>query len=357
MSYATATEADAHRNHELRAGQPAQPGTMGFEAPRHVPFKDSHGDTQRQVLLIAICPRQFPRRVVRLTTPGRSNKTSRYSVVFRLGNVDERAVLVDGDNFFDLASLSGQEDLADPMAAVGAKEILHQFGGELGSASPTGRLADVTLGAPVPRPRNCFGVGLNYSTHVAEANMEAPEVPLVFTKFPSCIVGPNADVELRSGAADYEAEMIVVIGSPGRDIEASRAWDHVLGVTAGQDISDRALQFAASPPHFDLGKSRDTYGPTGPLLVSCDLIPDRDSIPLSCEVNGEPRQADTTASLVFDVPTLIEYISSIITLEPGDLIFTGTPAGVGAAEGKFLKPGDLITTTLEGVGTLSNHCI
>jgi len=278
-------------------------------------------------------------------------------VGFRLGNVDDRAVLVDGDRFFDLAVLSGRDELADPMAAVREHASLHRLAEGLASASPTGKVADVTLGPPIPRPRNCFGIGLNYSTHVAEAKMEAPEVPLVFTKFPSSIVGPTADVELCSDAADYEAEMVVVIGSSGRDIDAASAWDHVAGVTAGQDISDRALQFAAKPPHFDLGKSRDTYGPIGPVLVSCDLFDDLDSIWLSCEINGEPRQADTTASLVFDVSTLIVYLSSIITLEPGDIIFTGTPAGVGSAHGKFLRPGDVITTTLAGVGTLTNRCI
>ena len=148
----------------------------------------------------------------------------------------------------------------------------------------------------------------------------------------------------------------MVIGTAGRDIDPADAWDHVAGVTCGQDISDRALQFAAKPPHFDLGKSRDGYGPIGPVLVSPDLLDDRDAVGITCDVNGERRQDATTSQLIFDVPALVAYLSSILTLAPGDLIFTGTPDGVGMVDGRLLKPGDVVTTTIEGVGTMVNHC-
>ncbi len=180
---------------------------------------------------------------------------------------------------------------------------------------------------------------------------------MVFTKFPTCISPPDADVVLDGDAVDYEVELVVVIGAGGKDIPASRAWAHVAGVTAGQDISDRTLQFAAKPAHFDLGKSRDTYGPIGPVLVSPDCFADPDDIGLECAVNGERKQKDRTARLIFPVPALIEYLSSVLTLQPGDVIFTGTPDGVGMATGKMLKPGDVITTTVEGVGTMTNRCI
>ena len=124
----------------------------------------------------------------------------------------------------------------------------------------------------------------------------------------------------------------------------------------GQDISDRTLQFAAEPPHFDLGKSRDTYGPTGPVIVSPDSFSDSNDLAVRCEVNGEPRQDDRTTNLIFDVPTLVSYLSGILTLTPGDLIFTGTPDGVGAASQRFLRDGDVITTSIEGIGTLTNRC-
>ncbi len=276
---------------------------------------------------------------------------------FRLASIDDRAALVDDDdNVHDLATISDGALGPDPMQALTDVEALHRYGADLAGREPMGRLDDVDLGPPVPRPRNSFAIGLNYRSHVAEAAMEVPEVPLVFTKFPSCIVGPTADIELRSTAADYEAELVVVIGTAGRDITPDAAWDHVAGVTAGQDISDRALQFAAKPPHFDLGKSRDGYGPIGPLLVSPDLLPDRDDLAITCDVNGVRRQDGSTANLIFDVPELIAYVSSICTLAPGDLIFTGTPDGVGAVEGRFLAPGDVITTTIAGIGTLTNTC-
>jgi 2-keto-4-pentenoate hydratase/2-oxohepta-3-ene-1,7-dioic acid hydratase in catechol pathway len=140
-------------------------------------------------------------------------------------------------------------------------------------------------------------------------------------------------------------------------VGAEHAWDHVVGVTGGQDVSDRALQFAARPPHFDLGKSRDGYGPIGPVLVSVDSLADRDDIAVECRVNGEVRQRSSTAELIFAVPALIEYLSSILTLYPGDLIFTGTPDGVGMSSGRLLRPGDVVETRIGGVGSMTNRCV
>ncbi|MEM9517305.1 MAG: fumarylacetoacetate hydrolase family protein, partial [Actinomycetota bacterium] len=271
--------------------------------------------------------------------------------------LDNRAVLVDDAGAaYDLESISNGRLGPDLMAAIGNADALHELDATLGDRDPTGRLDSGVLGPPVPRPPKSFAIGLNYSSHVAESQMEAPKVPLVFTKFTNCITGPNDDVELRGEAVDYEAELVVVIGRGGRDIAAADAWDYVAGATAGQDISDRALQFAASPPHFDLGKSRDSYGPIGPVMVSPDLLPSRDALGITCDVNDERRQDGTSADLIFDVSSLIEYISAHATLEPGDIIFTGTPDGVGAASGQFLRAGDVITTTIEGIGTMRNVC-
>ncbi|HEX6131987.1 MAG TPA: fumarylacetoacetate hydrolase family protein, partial [Actinomycetota bacterium] len=156
---------------------------------------------------------------------------------------------------------------------------------------------------------------------------------------------------------DWEAELVVVMGTRARDIPAERAWEHVAGLTCGQDVSERTTQFASKPPHFDLGKSFDTYGPIGPWVVSPDVVPDPDDLALACDVNGTRRQEARTNDLIFDVPRLVAYLSSVCTLAPGDLIFTGTPGGVGVMTGTFLAPGDIVTTTIEGIGTMTNRCM
>ncbi len=276
---------------------------------------------------------------------------------FRLANVAGRAALVEGEHYFDVFDISDGTISADSMIAITEPQRLAELGQTLGEREPTGLLADVLLGPPIPRPQKSFAVGLNYKAHADEGGMDVPDAPLVFTKFPSCLVGPTATVELRSDFCDYEGELVVVIGVEGKDIAKADAWDHVVGVTVGQDISDRVAQFAAKPPHFDLGKSFDTFGPLGPVLVSVDELDDRDRLRIVTTVNGETRQDDTTASLIFDVPTLISYLSRIATLVPGDIIFTGTPEGVGAVKGTFLADGDLITTTIPGVGTMENRCV
>jgi 2,4-didehydro-3-deoxy-L-rhamnonate hydrolase len=276
---------------------------------------------------------------------------------FRLANVDGRAALVDDDHVYDLHTLSDGELGADPTAVVAECARLHELAAGLDRAEPTGKLADVVLGPPIPAPRHVFGVGLNYRSHAAETGAELPTVPMIFTKFPGCLVGPAADIAVASDSTDYEAELVVVIGARTRDVSVEEAWDSVAGLTVGQDVSDRGLQFAGKPPQFSLGKSHDTYGPTGPCVVSADLVGDRDDLHVRCEVNGEVRQDDTTANLIFPVPELVAYLSSILTLYPGDLIFTGTPAGVGRPQGKFLHAGDVVRTTIDGIGTLTNACV
>jgi 2-keto-4-pentenoate hydratase/2-oxohepta-3-ene-1,7-dioic acid hydratase in catechol pathway len=276
---------------------------------------------------------------------------------FRLANVDGRAVLVDDDQLYDVHDLSGGELGPDPLAALAAGVKLHELAATAEDAQPTAALADVVLGPPVPTPRHVFGVGLNYRSHAAETGSELPTVPMIFTKFPGCIVGPTAEIVIASDTTDYEAELVVVIGARTKDVTAEDAWDAVAGLTVGQDVSDRALQFATKPAQFSLGKSHDTYGPIGPFVVSPDLVGDRDELHVRCDISGEVRQDATTADLIFPVPELVAYLSSVLTLHPGDLIFTGTPAGVGRPQGKFLRPGDTVTTTIDGIGTLTNRCV
>jgi 2-keto-4-pentenoate hydratase/2-oxohepta-3-ene-1,7-dioic acid hydratase in catechol pathway len=204
-----------------------------------------------------------------------------------------------------------------------------------------------------------FGVGLNYRSHAEESNMELPPSPAVFTKFPSCLAGPAAEVRLPSQFVDYEAELVVVIGRGGMHIGEDAALDHVAGYCAGQDYSERMVQLAVKPPQFSMGKSYPAFGPIGPAVVSLDEIADPNDIALSCDVSGERRQDARTNDLIFSVPELVAYLSGICELRPGDLIFTGTPAGVGMGHqpAKFLVDGDVVVTTIEGVGVLTNRCV
>ena len=272
---------------------------------------------------------------------------------FRLGNVDGRAVLVEGDGVFDLERVSEGRLGPGARAAIAGHAVLHEVAAGLAGQQPDRTLADVTLGPPQPDPWQVFAIGLNYRGHAAETGKALPEAPLVFTKFPGCLTGPVATVEMASDTTDYEAELVVVIGDTVRNVTAADAWNVVAGLMIGQDLSDRELQNAGERPQFSLAKSHDGYGPTGPLIVSPDLLDDPDALDVRCLVNGEQRQSDTTHNLIFSVPVLVEYLSRMMTLHAGDLIFTGTPEGVGLATGNYLRSGDVVRTTIAGLGELT----
>jgi 2-keto-4-pentenoate hydratase/2-oxohepta-3-ene-1,7-dioic acid hydratase in catechol pathway len=277
--------------------------------------------------------------------------------MFRLASVDSRAALLDPTHWHDLATLAGDASLADPMAAIARHAELHEISTRLSADTAGGAIADTELGVCVPRPAKVFAIGLNYCSHAAESNMQLPPAPLTFTKFPNCLTGPTADVVLSGPAVDWEVEIVAVIGTGGRHISKADAWSHVAGLTLGQDISDRQVQLTGTPPQFSLGKSFDTFGPIGPAVVSIDAFDDPDDIALWCDVAGERKQSARTTDLIFDIPTLVEYLSSICTLEPGDIIFTGTPDGVGGATGRFLQPGEVIDSGADVIGTLRNTCV
>ena len=275
---------------------------------------------------------------------------------FKLANIEGRAALVEGDNYYDLETISNGKFNNDTSNALTNLVGLSELSEDLSKSEPSGLLHDIKIDAPISAPKNCYAVGLNYRNHAEEAGMDIPSVPMVFTKHTTCLVGPNSTIEMRSDHVDYEAELVVVIGKSGKDIQKDNAWDHVAGLCAGQDISDRTVQFSSNPPQFNLGKSFDTFGPMGPYLVSPDCLQDKESLEIECKVNQEVRQKDNTNDLIFDVPSIISYLSEIVTLNTGDIIFTGTPGGVGIMEGKFLKEGDVLSTSIEGIGTLENVC-
>jgi 2-keto-4-pentenoate hydratase/2-oxohepta-3-ene-1,7-dioic acid hydratase in catechol pathway len=274
---------------------------------------------------------------------------------FRLINVAGRAALVAGDDYFDLETISDGEFGSCPIQAIARHRELP--GVSLTGGAATGTLETAALGPPVPTPSKIFGIGLNYRAHAEESNMEIPTVPLVFAKFPSCISGPHDDVVLRGEFCDYEGEMVVVIGDECKDVGEEDAWQVVAGMTCGNDFSDRQVQMASRPPQFNLGKSFDTFGPIGPAVVSKDLVENRDGLPLRLTVNGEQRQNSNTSDLIFAVPQLVSYLSRITRLFPGDLIFTGTPSGVGMAQKTFLRDGDVVVTEVEGLGAMRNRCV
>ena len=278
-------------------------------------------------------------------------------MAFTLATINGRAALVAGDQYFDIATISGGEVGPDPMSVFARPDRLMALAGGLSPDQSHGVLSNAALGAPVPRPGKAFGIGLNYQEHADEASLEVPDNPVVFAKFPNCITGPFDNVEMRSDRCDYEGELVVVVGPGGKDIPEERAWDHVFGLTVGQDISDRAVQLASKPPHFDLGKSFDTFGPIGPVVKSVDEFTDPGNLRIRTFVNGELRQEDTTANLIFSVPVLVSYLSRITTLEPGDVIFTGTPSGVGMVQKKWLADGDRVRTEIEGIGVMENRCV
>jgi 2,4-diketo-3-deoxy-L-fuconate hydrolase len=277
--------------------------------------------------------------------------------VFRLVNVDGRAALERNGSWYGLAELAGDPTLADPQAAVARHRELHALHDRCVSERGGGRVADTVLGAPVPQPRQAFGIGLNYRDHAGESGAPLPPAPLTFTKFPSCIAGPEADIPLSGEMVDWEVEIVAVIGDEVSHVAASEAWGAVAGLTLGQDISDRAVQMIGVPPQFCLGKSFANYGPIGPALVSVDGFTDPDDLSLWCDVAGERMQSARSSQLIFSIPLLVAYLSSICRLYPGDLIFTGTPSGVGMARGRYLAPGETIVSGADVIGELRNTCV
>ena len=240
-------------------------------------------------------------------------------------------------------------------------------GTALPRTGPAIPLSQVTLEAPLPRPRrNIFCVGKNYHEHAHEfarsgfdssaASGAVPDAPIVFSKVPECVTGPSTPILIdprASEAIDYEAELAVVIGKGGRGISRERALDHVFGYTIVNDVTARDLQ--GRHKQWLIGKSQDSFCPMGPWLVSADEIDLADTA-VRCWVNGELRQDANTRALIFDVPTLIETLSRGLTLLPGDIIATGTPAGVGIGFNppKYLRPGDVVRIEIAGIGVLEN---
>jgi 2,4-didehydro-3-deoxy-L-rhamnonate hydrolase len=278
----------------------------------------------------------------------------------RIGRASGRLVIIDGNAIIDAAKVSGGHFGPDPDQVFPVwdrfTEWVHE---QAGSGAYTGTLKPADLGAPVLTPAQVFGIGLNYREHAAESGVDAPAVPPVFTKFRSCLAGPYAAVELPSDRVDWEVELVVVIGRTADRVPEEKAWSHVAGLMAGQDLSERAVQLTGPVPQFSLGKSFPGFGPTGPWLVTPDELPDRDDLRLSCSVDGRVLQDGRTRDMIFSVAELVARISAVCPMLPGDLIFTGTPSGVGMGRKppEFLQPATTLTSTIEGIGELRNALV
>lgn len=280
--------------------------------------------------------------------------------MLRFGSIGGRAHAFFGDDrqphAVDIEHTLGLP--ADPMQCIAHWDDLRTRLDDL--AKGASRPVQLTeLDCPIPRPSQLFAVGLNYRKHAEEMNSQIPNQPLVFAKFPSSLNSPTGNVTIASDTCDYESEVVVVIAKGGRDIPASEAWNHIAGLCAGQDVSDRGLQYAGAPPQFSLGKSRRGFSPIGPWVGDVREHPRRDTLTIGCSVNGEKRQSTEIHDMIFPIAQVVAFLSSIVELRSGDLIYTGSPSGVGHGmkPPKYLQPGDVIETTLEGVGTIVNRCV
>jgi 2,4-didehydro-3-deoxy-L-rhamnonate hydrolase len=273
----------------------------------------------------------------------------------KLAHHDGRAALVLDNGIADVERSSGGRFGPDVMALYDDWDAFIEFAG--GVSSSTGPLDEHALGNPAPRPHQVFAIGLNYRSHAEESGMAIPAVPATFTKFPASLAGPFDEIELVGNFVDWEVEIVAVVGRRADRVAEADGWAHIAGLTIGQDISDRDLQFAAGG-QFSLGKSRRGYGPMGPWLVTPDEFANPDDLALGCSIDGETVQEARSSDLIFDIPRLVAELSAVLPLLPGDVIFTGTPAGVGITSqpARSLQPGDVLETWVEGIGTIRNVC-
>jgi 2,4-diketo-3-deoxy-L-fuconate hydrolase len=289
-----------------------------------------------------------------------TSNESRHPV--RIANLAGRLVLLTSAGAVDVERASGGTFSASPQAVYERWDAFRDWVAsvDLAAAEPV-PFAAADLGPAVPRPPQVFAIGVNYADHAAESGIALPENPMVFTKFVSSFAGADVEVELTGDTVDWEVELVAVIGRGGRDIAESDAWDHLAGLTIGQDISDRTVQFWGNPAQFSLGKSLRGFAPIGPAVVTLDDLggADRSDLAIGCSVThadgtSETLQAGRTRHLIFTVPVLVARLSALVELLPGDVIFTGTPDGVGLGRTPrvYLKQGDVVTSEIEGLGSI-----
>lgn len=278
----------------------------------------------------------------------------------RLANIGGRAALVSEGRATDIAAASGGRFGPDPMSVFESWDEFVAWAGE--TDLPTGEtFAESELDIPVPRPAQAFALLVNYPEAASLPGMRIPEEPVAVAKFPSSLIAPFAEIELPSDSVDYETTLVLAIGRGGWRIPEAEAWDHIAGIAIGQDLSDReAMRTAPAPQQFGLAKSAPGFGPFGPYLVTPEEFEDRDTIGFRATLTAPGIEGETilqegnSNDMVFAPPAIVSRLSQRVRLLPGDLVFTGTPGGIGLERGRLLRPGDVVTSTLDGIGSIRN---
>ena len=274
-------------------------------------------------------------------------------------NQGPRVAAVQGEKYIDLHATDNSLPPSLRQLLAGGPELLARVKQVVKGPVTVSHVAGtVPLLPPLPDPRKIVCIGLNYRDHALEQNAPVPKEPVVFSKLPTTLIPQGQAIRLpkASQEVDFEAELVVVIGRRGRDLTPETAMDYVAGYMVGNDVSARDWQKNKEGRQWLLGKSFDTFAPTGPALVTTDEIPDPHNLAIRLRLNGQVMQDSHTSQLLFSIPTLLAYITQVFTVEPGDLLFTGTPAGVGFARKPpiFLKPGDVVEVEIERLGVLRN---
>jgi 2-keto-4-pentenoate hydratase/2-oxohepta-3-ene-1,7-dioic acid hydratase in catechol pathway len=276
----------------------------------------------------------------------------------RLANLENRPVILEAGGAIDLVRASDGAFSTNFLDVYSRWEEVRAFAAST-TASPA-PYDPASLGPPVPLPRQVFGIGLNYKDHAEETGVKVlPPEPLVFTKFPTCHTGPEATVALPSSRVDYEVELVVVIGKQAEHADEADGWDYIAGLTVGNDLSERTVQLAGPVPQFSMGKSYRGFGPMGPAVVSLDEIPDPGNLDIRCQIGDEVLQSGSTKNLIFSAPALVSKLSQVCPLLPGDVIWTGTPAGVGMGRRpeRMLRPGETLTSTISLIGEINTRLV
>lgn len=277
----------------------------------------------------------------------------------RFANVNSRAALLNGDKFLDLFTASEGRIAAAPGEFLQHWKETLRIVSEFADDEGWQPLDRGLLDAPVPTPVQSIGVGLNYADHVAESGKELADFPLIFAKLAGSLCGPDDDLLLPTEYVDWEAELVVALAAPLDRAAEKEAENAIAGFMIGQDFSERHVQRASPGGQHTIGKSFRTFGPIGPALVTLDELEDPFDLAISCRINGETMQDGRTSNMLVGISRLLSMLSARLPLAAGDLIFTGTPGGIGSTRvpPRFLRPGDLVETEIEGLGSIINHCV